>query len=186
MLEQLFGSRTRAKLLYLFLENVDQAFFVREICRLINERIHSVRRELQNLDKFCLILPKNEDQKKYYRINTEFPILEELKSLIEKSKILAQKSLNQKAQKLEGIKYLALTGRLTEENDIQTDVLFIGKVSRDAMEKFIDELKKIYRMEIRFTHFSLQEYNLRRSVTDKFLYSIINGKKIVFVNKLDI
>jgi len=186
MLEQLFGSQTRVKLLHLFLENVEQAFFVREICRLINERINSVRRELENLEKFGLIISKSEDQKKYYKVNPDFAILEELKNLFEKSKLLAQKSLNQKALKLDGVKYLALTGKLTGENEMQTDVLFVGKIPREAMEKFIKELEKVYRSEIRFTHFSMQEYNLRREVADKFLYSIINNKKIVLVNKLGI
>ena len=87
MLEQLFGSRTRVKLLHLFLENIEQDFFVREICRAINERIHSVRRELENLEKFGLISPRTEDQKKYYKINSDFPVLEELRRLIEKSKL---------------------------------------------------------------------------------------------------
>ena len=54
MLEQLFGSRTRTKLLYLFLEHPEEAFFVREITRQIKERINSVRRELDNLEKLVV------------------------------------------------------------------------------------------------------------------------------------
>ncbi len=186
MLEQLFGSRTRAKLLHLFLENVHEAFFVREICRLINERINSVRRELVNLEKFGLLTSKLEDQKKYYLINSDFPILAELKALIDKSKVLAERKLGEKAKKIPGVKFLALTGMFTEETEVPTDVLFIGKVSRDSMDKFITELKKVYRMDIRYTYFTMQEYNLRRNVTDKFLYSILNGKKIILVNDLKI
>ncbi|MBT3689999.1 winged helix-turn-helix transcriptional regulator [bacterium] len=186
MLEQLFGSRTRTKLLHLFLENIKEAFYVREICRTINERIHSVRRELENLEKFGLLISKQEDQKKYYFINPEFPILNELKSLIDKSKVLAERKLGEKAKKIPGVKFLTLTGMFTDEEQVSTDVLFIGKVSRDNMEKFISELKKVYRMDIRYTYFTMQEYNLRRNVTDKFLYSILNSKKIVLVNKLKI
>lgn len=186
MLEQLFGSRTRSKLLHLFLENVNQTFFVREICRTINERINSVRRELDNLEKFGLITFQSREQKKYYQINPEFPIYNELKALIAKSKLLAQKILDQKAQKLAGVKYLALTGLFTDEKEVATDVLLIGKISREALEKFIKELEKIYHKEIRYTYFTTQEYHLRKDVTDKFLYSIINSNKIVLVNKLGI
>lgn len=184
MLEQLFGSRTRSKLLHLFLENVEQPFFVREICREINERIHSVRRELENLEKFGLISSKFKDQKKYYRINPDFPIFNELKALIDKSKILAKRLLTSKAQKLVGVTYLALTGLFTDEENLPTDVLLIGKVSREALEKFIKELEKVYRKEIRYTYFTNQEYILRKDLTDKFLYSILNSKKIVLINKL--
>jgi len=186
MLEQLFGSRTRAKLLHLFLENTEQAFFVREICRTINERIHSVRRELENLEKFGLLISRSQDQKRYYQVNADFTIFNELKDLINKSKLLARKIFDQKAKKLTGIKYLALTGLFTDEEDAPTDVLLIGKLSRESLEKFIKELEKVYRKQIRYTYFSNQEYNLRRDLTDKFLYSILNGKKIILVNKLGI
>ena len=46
MLEHLFGSRTRVKLLKIFLSNPDKDYFVRELTRKIKERINSARREL--------------------------------------------------------------------------------------------------------------------------------------------
>ena len=49
MIEQLFGSKTRVKLLQLFYSNPNRAFYVREITRKIDEQINSVRRELSNL-----------------------------------------------------------------------------------------------------------------------------------------
>ncbi|MEK7562001.1 MAG: hypothetical protein AAB541_04030 [Patescibacteria group bacterium] len=49
MFEQLFGSKTRVKLLSLFYSNPNRSFYVREITRKIDEQINSVRRELANL-----------------------------------------------------------------------------------------------------------------------------------------
>jgi predicted transcriptional regulator len=49
MIEQLFGSKTRVKLLQLFMSNPNRSFYVREITRKIDEQINSVRRELANL-----------------------------------------------------------------------------------------------------------------------------------------
>ena len=49
MIEQLFGSKTRVKLLQLFYSNPNRSFYVREITRKIDEQINSVRRELSNL-----------------------------------------------------------------------------------------------------------------------------------------
>ncbi|MBU1036673.1 winged helix-turn-helix domain-containing protein [Patescibacteria group bacterium] len=186
MLEQLFGSRTRTKLLHLFLENKEQSFFVREICRAINERINSVRRELQNLEKFGLIISKTVEQKRFYKIDGNFPIVSELQLLFDKSKILIEKMISQKALKLEGLKYFALTGQFTKEEDIPTDVLLVGKIPREALEKFIKGIEKTYGRHIRYTYFTTQEFNLRKDLTDKFLYSIINGQKIVLVNKIGI
>ena len=55
VIEKLFGSKTRAKLLKLFFENSDKSFYVREITRVIEEQIHSVRRELLNLESIGII-----------------------------------------------------------------------------------------------------------------------------------
>jgi len=186
MLEELFSSRTRSKILPLFLENFGQSFFVREICRQINERINSVRRELENLEKFGLLTAKLKDQKKYYQLNQDFPIINELKALFDKSKLLVERLISQKVLKLAGLKYLALTGQFTGEENVPTDVLLVGKISREAVEKFISDLEKVYNKQVRYTYFTNQEFNLRKDLTDKFLYSILNGKKVVLVNKLGI
>jgi len=184
MLEQLFGSNTRNKLLHLFLENPDEAFFVREITRSINERINSVRRELDNLEKFGLILPKSDGQKKYYFVDKNFVLFQELKSLIAKSKMLAEKLIAVKVKKLDGIKYLALTGQLVGDNDSPIDILLVGTISNEQLQKFIKEVEKAYRVAIKYTHLSTKEYNLRKSMTDKFLYNIINGHKVELINRL--
>ena len=49
MIDALFGSKTRVKLMHLFLNNPGKSFYVREITRLIDEQINSVRRELANM-----------------------------------------------------------------------------------------------------------------------------------------
>lgn len=49
-IEKLFGSKTRAKLLRLFFSDMNKSYYVREITRLIEEQINSVRRELINLE----------------------------------------------------------------------------------------------------------------------------------------
>ncbi len=88
MIDALFGSKTRVKLLHLFLNNPGKAFYVREITRLIDEQINSVRRELSNMLEVGIITSKNTDNKLFYEIKIDlFQIEKEgftdaLKSLI--------------------------------------------------------------------------------------------------------
>ncbi|MFA6304965.1 MAG: winged helix-turn-helix domain-containing protein [Patescibacteria group bacterium] len=185
MLEQLFGSQTRTKLLYLFLENPETRFFVREITRAINERINSVRRELDNLTKFGLITSKEESQKKYYQADKGFVLFSELKTLIEKSKLLAQRLISAKVNKLDGLKYLVLTGQLVGEPTLPTDVLLVGTVPAEQLQKFVKELEKAYRLSVRYTYLTTKEFNLRKEMTDKFLYTVLNSPKIELVNRLN-
>lgn len=183
MLEQLFGSRTRDKVLKLFLENPNKQYFVREITREINERIHSVRRELENLTRFGLLSFRKVDQKLFYLVNKDFVLFEELYALIKKSSVLIEKIIQEKLKRLDGIRYVALTGRFVDDETMPTDVLMVGKVNKESLMKFIKELEKIYQKEVRYTFLTSREFNIRKELTDKFLYSILNGKKIVLINK---
>ena len=72
-LEKLFGSKTRAKLLALFFDNPDKSYYVREITRVIEEQINSVRRELTNLNALGLVKIENYENKVYYSANMKHP-----------------------------------------------------------------------------------------------------------------
>ena len=72
MIDSLFGSKTRIKLLNLFLNNSGRAFYVREITRDIGEQINSVRRELANLVTIGIIKGDTVDNKLYYEVDTSY------------------------------------------------------------------------------------------------------------------
>src|SRR6058998_725449 len=72
MVEQLFGSKTRAKLLQLFYSNPNRSFYVREITRKIDEQINSVRRELANLLSIGIISSDTTNNRLYYEVNQDY------------------------------------------------------------------------------------------------------------------
>ncbi|MCA9329374.1 transcriptional regulator, partial [Candidatus Saccharibacteria bacterium] len=72
MIEQLFGSKTRVKLLRLFYSNPNRSFYVREITRKIDEQINSVRRELANLLNVGIITSDTTNNKLYYEVNQTY------------------------------------------------------------------------------------------------------------------
>src|SRR5574342_304834 len=73
MIEQLFGSKTRVKLLHLFYTNPNRSFYVREITRKIEEQINSVRRELSNLLSIGIIKSDaTNNNRLYYEVNQEY------------------------------------------------------------------------------------------------------------------
>jgi hypothetical protein len=184
MLDQLFGSRTRTKLLKLFLASGDKKFFVREITRLIDERLNSVRRELFNLEKFGLVQSATDGQKKFYFLDNEFVLINELKALFVKSRMLLEKKLISRVETLKGIKYLALTGFFVKDDAQKVDLLIVGNISKTKLDKIIKNLETSFDQEFRYTHLTNEEYRYRRDITDKFLYNILNGKKIVVIDKL--
>ena len=83
-LEKLFGSKSRAKLLNLFFGNSDKSFYVREITRVIEEQINSVRRELLNLESIGVIKNETYDNKVYYSANMKHPYAHALVEIFSK------------------------------------------------------------------------------------------------------
>ena len=81
MFDQLFGSKTRVKLLSLFYNNPERPFYVREITRKVNEQINSVRRELQNLLTIGIVKSVSQSNRLYYEVNTKYKFHNELQSI---------------------------------------------------------------------------------------------------------
>jgi hypothetical protein len=81
MIEQLFGSKTRVKLLQLFYSNPNRQFYVREITRKIDEQINSVRRELANLLSIGLIGSEDTNNKLYYEVNQKYEYYQPLSAI---------------------------------------------------------------------------------------------------------
>ena len=99
---------------------------------------------------------------------------------------MAERVAAQKVKKLDGIKYLALTGQLVDNDDSPTDVLLVGKISKEVLQKFINDLERAYRLQVRYTHLTTKEFNIRQDMTDKFLYTVINGPKVELINRLGV
>jgi len=64
LLKALFSSQTRVKLLSTFLLHPEDEYFIRELTRLLNEQINSIRRELENLRRVGLVKPRHKNRQK--------------------------------------------------------------------------------------------------------------------------
>ena len=69
MLQKLFTSKTRVKLLTLFMMNPGREMYVREIARSTEENINAIRRELANLEEMGLLKSKRRKSKDPFVLN---------------------------------------------------------------------------------------------------------------------
>ena len=193
-LEQLFGSKTRARLLALFLRHPKDAFFVRELTRKIDAQLNSVRRELKNLVDLGLVVEKIEaaprkgaslaEKKKFYMANAEFVLFDDLRSLFKKVQILLKNTLVQEIAKAGDLHYFAFTGRFVDHGEATTDMLIIGEIPAKALQQSVSAFEAELGHEVNYTLMTKEEFLYRQQVTDRFLISILSGEKIVTVNKL--
>ena len=85
MLEKLFSSRVRVRLLNIFLSNPARRFYGRELERITSEHQNAIWRELRNLSGLGVLTTHTEGRMKYYLANPHFPLYTELRALVFKA-----------------------------------------------------------------------------------------------------
>jgi hypothetical protein len=195
MVEQLFGSKTRVKLLQLFYSNPNRSFYVREITRKIGEQINSVRRELSNLLSVGIITSDNTNNKLYYEVNQKYEFYEPLKQIFgggvktapkKAASTVTDKNVDGIADTdLKSVGHIDLavyTGQFTRDDTAGVDLLVVGEVNPNALQKFVDELEAKENKSLRYTVMSLPDFQYRQQINDRFAVSIMNAKKQVLVD----
>lgn len=252
-IDALFGSKTRVKLLHLFFNNIERSFFVREITRIVDEQINSVRRELANMKEIGIISSSEKSNKLYYSVNKKFAYykqfneifnntateedtvvdaskeikepkeskeltkekdlsagdtltvvmtpLDQLENPIEKTgdnkankdekekvKIQKEKQLVEDAplwKKLLGslqADMVITAGRLVDGSNSEMDLLIVGDKTKEDL-KIISKVEKELGLELYYSFLSKVDFIYRLAAADPFLYSVLNEKHEVIVDK---
>jgi predicted transcriptional regulator len=187
MIDQLFGSKTRVKLLHLFYNNPGRPYFVREITRTIDEQINSVRRELSNLLNVGIISSENSDNKLYYQLNEKYQHAKALGSIFTSAKSEVTEEMNTQQQRyrnLGDVKLLYLMGFFVREKTAPVDLFVVGDVTDAKLKKLVAELEKEKGDELNYSVLSHDEYQYRRDLNDRFIITVEDAKKSVVVDEL--
>ena len=192
MIEQLFGSKTRVKLLHLFFSNPNRAFYVREITRKINEQINSVRRELSNLLNLGLITSDSNNNRLYYEVNQQYEHYEALRAMFgnkKKAPAVAtavaedENDPTVKLAKTGSVDLALLSGYFTRDNVAPVDMLIVGDVNRTKLQHVVDEMEKEAGIELRYTVMGRDEFDYRREINDRFISDVLQAKNTVVVDR---
>lgn len=192
MIEQLFGSKTRVKLLQLFYSNPNRSFYVREITRKIDEQINSVRRELANLLNIGIILSDTNNNRLYYEVSQKYEFYEPLsaifggtpaKAVKVKKATVAKSSEPDDMKQLGNVELAIYTGQFTRDESSGVDFLLVGDVNQNALNKFISELETSEGKELRYVLMIPSEFEYRRQINDRFITTVLESKKQVLIDK---
>ncbi len=182
MIDRLFGSKTRTKLLKLFCTHADEQYFVRELTREINEHLNAVRRELANLEALKIIKSKSLGQKKYYQADVNNSLFNSVKELFASAEQEQKKSLLQKFKSIKGLKQIIVAGVFENEKSASTDALIIGNLDTKSLNNIVSLLEQLASGSVRFTHFTYDEYIERSQKSDRFLYNFYQLRHSILVN----
>ncbi|MFH1375674.1 MAG: winged helix-turn-helix domain-containing protein [Patescibacteria group bacterium] len=182
LLKPFFGSRTRVKLMGLFLLHPKSEFFIREITRKLSEQINSVRRELNNLRKVGLLKTRSRNRKKYYYINSEFALLEEFQNIFAKVSN-PQDEIVKSVSNLGKVDLLLFSGQFVGSDSSGVDMFIVGDVNKEDLKKYLEE--ELSALKVKFTVMSRADFLYRLDCKDKFVLEMLDkNEKMVPINNL--
>jgi len=186
MLERFFTSKTRVKLLTLFILNPDRELHIREIVRLIKENINAVRRELHNLEETGLLKSKQTGNMKQYTLNKNMPLYEELASMVLKTEGVA-KILKEHLNELGSIQSAFIYGSFannTAQVNSDIDIFIIGSINEKKLIPALHNLEKQLSREINYVLFTPQEFTTRKRKKDPFVMNVLKEPKVSLLGDL--
>ncbi|TAL14378.1 transcriptional regulator [Patescibacteria group bacterium] len=193
MIDALFGSKTRVKLLHLFLNSPGQSFYVREITRKIDEQINSVRRELSNMLDVGIITSDSADNKLYYQVNQRYDYYVPLRAIfgdnvneVSAVPLVDDSSSDEYSiaiRAIPGLRLALFAGVLVRGSSSQVDVVLVGNLVGAKVKAAIKLIEKGEGRDINYTVLSYDEFYYRLSIRDRFITEILNGKYTVVVDK---
>lgn len=189
MIEQLFGSKTRVKLLQLFLANPGRSFYVRELTRKIDEQINSVRRELANLLGIGIIRSDSVNNKLYYEVNQGYKHFKALQSIFsvevpqQDISPASQGDLLKRLQAVGSFDVIVASGKLVGQEGSEIDLLLVGTSNKQKLEKLMKTVELEEGSPVRYTVLSESELKYRLEIKDRFMTTLLATKHTVLVDE---
>lgn len=183
MFADLITSKTRIKLLNLFLTQPHDMYHVRECVRRTEEEINAVRRELLSLEKKGVLQKEQRANRVYYSLNKDYPFYFDLLKIGAKTIGLGQQILENKP-KLGKIKYAMFSGkfvRRVKENPEDVDLIIVGTVVLPELAILVRNEEMRLGTEINYTAMTEEEFKFRKQRNDPFLVTILSGSRVMII-----
>ncbi len=183
MLQDLMVSKVRAKLLQTFLSQPKEMFYIRQLVRLLKEEINAIRRELQRMERLGMVKKENRGNRIYYWFNKDYPLYQDLLSLISKTVGLGGKIVKRKG-KLGNVKFALLSGRMARGLPVKeggVDLLLVGDVDVQKLSNIVKEEEKGLGREVNYSVMNREEFNFRKKRRDPFLLGILSSSKVMLI-----
>jgi len=187
-LAKLFGSQCRVKILEKFIleqsfqKKESVGFFIRELCRDIDEQINSVRRELLNLEQLRLLHSREQNKKKFYYLNRESPIYQEMADIFIKNYDCVE-ALKEFFKGKKGLDLVTVTQDIqnfvTDRSNNIVDIFIIGEVDKIDFNNFL--AKTFFGKKIKYAVMTHEDFTKRLEYGDKLVLNILNQKGTLFL-----
>lgn len=185
VLESLFGSKEKVRLLRFFLQNPEQVFEAAEVIKKNMLNGAKARKKLLNLTKIKFILKRTKKGKLYYELNQGFIFYPELKNLIAKSNTSPNCKSLARVGKIGNVKLAVVSGAFINYEKSKADMIIVGdNISKARLKNLMQALEAEIGKEVSFVLMTMEEFKYRLNMLDKFILEFLEGPHEELINKI--
>ncbi|MBI2463000.1 MAG: hypothetical protein HYV65_02070 [Candidatus Spechtbacteria bacterium] len=212
ILEKLFDSAVKVRLLKLFMRNENSVFTLNEIkdrIQLEGPGVHHALDNLREIGFLHVVARKKKNAKsvvkttgkgkkgkkikieitsreKFFSLNPSFVFYNELRNLVLKSSPASKKRIAERIKRLGRVKMAVLSGIFLkpERENLHTDIFIVGDdMSEKKVANFIRALEADVGTELLYSVLSSDEYFYRTKMFDRFLLDIFENPHEKIINR---
>jgi predicted nucleotidyltransferase len=183
MIEKIFGSRIRAKILGWLFTHPEESFFVRQIATILQEDPTNLSREMSKLENLGILTSKKIGNTKHFQANPHCAFFRELKGLVLKTAGVAGQ-IKVALERLTGVQFAFIYGSYAkgeEKAHSDVDLMIIGDVDLNQLDPLASSLEKRLGREVNYLLFSQVEFQAKKRAKDGFLMDVLGEVKIMVI-----
>ena len=176
-------TKNRAELLKLFFTNSDRAFYMQEIGRILGKKPGTFQRTLNNLVSEGTLESEYKANARYFKVNKNYPLLEELKSIVFKT-VGVSGSLKDVLERVGNVEFAFIYGsfaKAKEDYMSDIDLVTVGDLDEDMLIRELDRLEEQLQREINYKLYTLKEFRKEVEGRAPFLVEILRDKKVMII-----
>lgn len=196
VLEQLFDSPIKVRLLKLFLRNPNDIFKLSEIATKTQFKQSLVKKQINGLEEIGFLKKKRIKSKKkgmgketgiYYFANPNFDFYNELRNLVLKSSPASIEKIFKYIKRLGRVKLAILAGVFVNDDNGRLDIFIVGdNIATKKLNNFLKNLEAEVGKTIDYSVLTTDDFNYRHSMFDRFILDILEKPHRKLINKLRI
>lgn len=201
ILEKLFGSAVRVRIMKLFLLNPSEQLDKKGVAKKVRSSESATQKELNLLESigflkktsfFKEVKLKSGPKKKRvsgFTINSDFVYLNHLKGLLVNTNPLQHNEISKKLGKALKIKLLIVSGIFIQseqaDEDSRLDLLLVGDSPKEAdIRSIVSQIESEIGQEIRYSLFTTEDFRYRLSLYDHLVRDVLDYPHRVIVDKI--
>ena len=193
ILEQLFDSPIKVKLLKLFLRNPNKQFLMPDIVKKTQGRKNLVIKQVKGLEGIGLLRSRRVKTNKkkeiigglYFSVNPNFDFYAELQSLVLKSSPTSKEKMLKRLMKIGRLRLALISGVFLNTANSRVDLFLVGdNISRKKLMSFLADMEAEVGKEIEYAAMETKEFDYRFHMFDRFVRDILEKPHEKLLNKL--